>query len=359
MFQKMNTVYIAPYNLNLTTTQAIATQNSQSTQQVFNEFRFFYQPPDDNNFYHVTCKVLHNYVQNPETWEDDYDCEFLYQSSNAKYRVTCKLLSHSLVINILNKEFYERDFDINDLKRKYILTWHQKYNLELSLKQALPFLQDQILKSETHVAFNSETATISQRNMNIDASNQVITQATAFQPTQSYQSTQQELRLFYQPPNDNNFYHVTCKMNYVQSSENIVSWEYDYDYEFSDTIYVTCKLLSHSLIVNLLNKEIYGRDFDVNDLKRKYVLTWNQQLNLKLNLERVLPFYIPVNLVGQMGSDSNENTSQFHDNIESDTIQTISTIDKQSYFDNAMFDNNVIQDTNGQATYPDFNNISY
>ncbi|RIA96717.1 hypothetical protein C1645_815035 [Glomus cerebriforme] len=327
----MNTVYTALYN---STTQAITTQNSQSTQQVLNEFRFFYQPPDDNNFYHVTCKVLHNYVQNSEIWEDDYDCEFLYQSSNVTYRVTCKLLSHSLIVNILNKEFYGRDFDVNDLKRKYILTWnfYQKYNLELSLKQALPILQDQILKSEPHVAFNS------------------------FQPMQSYQSTQEELKLFYQPPNDNNFYHVTCKMNYFQSSKNLVSWEYDYYYEFSDTIHVTCKLLSHSLIVNFLNKEIYGRDFDVNDLKRNHVLTLNQQLNLRLNLEQVLSFYfyIPVNHVGEMGSDSDENTSQFHENIESNTTQTI---DNQTYFNNAMSDNDAVQDV--QDTYPDFNNISY
>ena len=45
--------------------------------------------------------------------------------------------------------------------------------------------------------------------------------------------------------------------------------------------YVTCKLLSHSLIVNLLNKEIYGINFDVNELKRRYLLTLHQILNLE------------------------------------------------------------------------------
>ncbi len=51
--------------------------------------------------------------------------------------------------------------------------------------------------------------------------------------------------------------------------------------------YVTCKLLSHSLIVNLLNKEIYGINFDV-ELKCRYLLTLHHRLNLKTNLNSSL-----------------------------------------------------------------------
>src|SRR4051794_23247101 len=103
--------------------------------------------------------------------------------------------------------------------------------------------------------------------MNVNTSvNQVSTQAAAIQPIQIRQSGQEGLRLFYQPPNDNNFYHVTCKMILQENLKD------DYDYMFSNSrYYVTCKLLSHSLIIDILNKEIYGRDFDIDDLKRKYI----------------------------------------------------------------------------------------
>lgn len=111
-------------------------------------FGLFYQPLDDNNIYHINCKMFLQ-PQNPEIIflsEDDYDYEFFYQNSNANYHVTCKLLSHPLIINILNKEIYGIDFDVNELKRKYTLTLDQKLNLELNLKNFLPFVQEQILK---------------------------------------------------------------------------------------------------------------------------------------------------------------------------------------------------------------------
>jgi hypothetical protein len=116
--------------------------------QNYDEFGLFYQPPDDNNFYHINCKMFLQ-PQNSEIIflsEDDYDYEFFYQNSNANYHVTCKLLSHPLIINILNKEIYGIDFDVNELKRKYTLTLDQKLNLELNLKNFLPFVQEQILK---------------------------------------------------------------------------------------------------------------------------------------------------------------------------------------------------------------------
>ena len=120
-------------------------QGYQSTQRVLlNKFRLFYQPPNDTHFYHVTvtCKIIfQNYPQNSESLEDGYDYEFSYQS----YHVACKLLPHPLIVNMLNREIYKRDFDVNDLKRKNRLNWNQKLNLEVNLKRDLPFLQDQIL----------------------------------------------------------------------------------------------------------------------------------------------------------------------------------------------------------------------
>ncbi|GBC06057.1 hypothetical protein RclHR1_00660011 [Rhizophagus clarus] len=285
-----------------------------------------------------------NYIQNSVSWEDYYDYEFTYQqSSNVKYHVTCKLLSHSLVANILNKEIYDKDFDVSDLKRKYTLTWDQRYNLELSLKKSLPSIQNQILKRE------------SQGNVDMNASaNQILTQATEIQPIQNYQSTQEQLRLFYQPPNDNNFYHVTYKM-IVQ--ENLISLEDECDYMFSDAkYYVTCKLLSHSLIVDILNKEIYGRDFDIEDLKRKYILTSNQKSNLKLYLQQqILPLYSHIH----ERPNSNEDISL--GNAENNMMQAALMVDDQSYFDNVMPHSPNIDGSNDytrQFVYPQqfFNN---
>ena len=50
----------------------------------------------------------------------------------------------------------------------------------------------------------------------------------------------------------------------------------------------------------MLNKEIYGFHFDVDELKRKYLLSSQQKLNLELNLNHVLPFYLR-----EIGTDFN------------------------------------------------------
>ncbi|GBC06058.1 hypothetical protein RclHR1_00660012 [Rhizophagus clarus] len=133
-------------------------------------------------------------------------------------------------------------------------------------------------------------------------------------------------RLFYQPPNDINFYHVTCEM--VFQSENSVSCDEDvFDYEFFfQNYHIKCKLLSHYLVVNMLNKEVYNRNFDANELRSKHLLTSYQKLNLELNLREVLPFYLHV---------PNGNTG-------SNMIQMNSTFNNQSYLNNNMIDNNSV-----------------
>ena len=60
------------------------------------------------------------------------------------------------------------------------------------------------------------------------------------------------------------------------------------------TFHVTCKLLSHSLVVDILNKELYGIDFDINDLERRYSLTLPQKISLKQGLEQTLLIFFSV-----------------------------------------------------------------
>ncbi|CAB4392172.1 unnamed protein product [Rhizophagus irregularis] len=132
-----------------------------------------------------------------------------------------------------------------------------------------------------------------------DSANQVSAQTTTLQPIQDQLV---ELSLFYQPQNDNNIYHITCRkflQDHLQGTGNSAFLDDNYDYEFfleslddSTTIFhVTCKLLPNSLILNILNKEIYGFDFDVTELRRRNSLTLHQKLNLERNLKQTLPLY--------------------------------------------------------------------
>ncbi|GBB94259.1 hypothetical protein RclHR1_02320014 [Rhizophagus clarus] len=278
--------------------------NMQPMQPISQLNELFYQPPNDDNFYHVTFKLISQPSENSEV---DYDYEFFYDTN---YYVTCKLFPLSLIIDMLNKEIYEIDFDVYDLRRKRTLTLNKKINLERSLKQDLPFLEEQILKS--------------------DFTNVLIDQILTTQ--QSLQSN--ELRLFYQPPNDVNIYNVTSKITLQDHHQND---DDDYDYEFfyqisDDLRHVTCKLLPSSLITGILNKKIYGIDFDTSELKRKHTLNLQQKLNLELNLRQI---FLHIH-EKEMRSDHEGNTISFRGNIESNATQTVSVIDSQSYFDNDM-----------------------
>src|SRR5687768_14153794 len=89
--------------------------------------------------------ILQDYLANSDSasWDndgDDHDYEFFFCDSVMIYHVTCKLLPPSSIISILNKKFYGMDFDVNDLKRRFLLTLRQKLNFEQNLKQILPAL---------------------------------------------------------------------------------------------------------------------------------------------------------------------------------------------------------------------------
>lgn len=113
------------------------------------------------------------------------------------------------------------------------------------------------------------------------------------------QVPEQVIRFFYVL--DNNVYHVTCKMIILQGSfGNSAFWDddgYDHDFFFHITnglvkvYHVMCKLLSSPLITNMLNKEIYGIDFDITNLNCKYLLSSYQKYKLELNLNQLLSLY--------------------------------------------------------------------
>ncbi|PKK70541.1 hypothetical protein RhiirC2_779561 [Rhizophagus irregularis] len=79
--------------------------------QVLNYLKFYYFSQNDVNFYLVICKII---LQDSFNDHNHYDHEFFYQHPSyptIRYHVSCKLLSYSLVENILNNEMCGINFD--------------------------------------------------------------------------------------------------------------------------------------------------------------------------------------------------------------------------------------------------------
>src|ERR1051325_703778 len=95
--------------------QPDATQSNVSYQaSQMDEYSLFHYTPSDDNFYHVTCKILHDVVHLDDHY---YDHGFFYQANDSaanSYYVTCKSLSRSSIVNILNREIYGTDVGVND-----------------------------------------------------------------------------------------------------------------------------------------------------------------------------------------------------------------------------------------------------
>src|SRR6266536_2310137 len=80
---------------------------------IISYLRFYHLSPNDDNFYLVTCKIISQ--ENSSDDHDHYNHEFFYQhpsDPSARYIVTCKLLPHYLVEDILNGEAYGMNYNI-------------------------------------------------------------------------------------------------------------------------------------------------------------------------------------------------------------------------------------------------------
>ncbi|CAB4405468.1 unnamed protein product [Rhizophagus irregularis] len=162
----------------------IATHTMQ--QQVLNYLKFYYFSPNDVNFYLVICKII---LQDSFNDHNHYDHEFFYQHPSypsIRYHVSCKLLSFSLVENILNNEVCGMNFDTK------LLSLVQKFNLEHNLKQKLFYRM--ICDKNTNDVGNNEIQTVSSMadNQNYNdsdfSSNEHIThQDTNGLPTRRFQ----------------------------------------------------------------------------------------------------------------------------------------------------------------------------
>src|SRR3954453_9800138 len=93
------------------------------------------------------------------------------------------------------------------------------------------------------------------------------------------------------------FCHITCRaISQDNASLDDHNYEhYEHVFFYQGIYFVTCELLSPSLIVNILNRKVYGMDLDVNNLKQKESLSLIQKLSLEQDLKQVLPFYLEIN----------------------------------------------------------------
>ncbi|RGB30920.1 hypothetical protein C1646_764700 [Rhizophagus diaphanus] len=133
------------------------------------------------------------------------------------------------------------------------------------------------------------------------------------------------------------FFHITCKI-ISQGSDFFDDRNYDhgffYNINHTENYFITCKIQTHSLIVNELNKTKYGLNIDINNSERKEGLSLFQKLNLEKDLVRVLPSYLTQHHTSnreiRMYPDRNLNSPYGHN------TQTISIGDSQTNFDNSF-----------------------
>src|SRR4051812_25727077 len=102
-----NTAELIDFAIPQKTTTIQSPTQSLSIQQdlQINGCNFFHYTPRDDKFYHIKCKKI---LQDSISFNHDYDYAFFYQSLNdtSNYYVTCNLLSHSLIVNILNRKIH-------------------------------------------------------------------------------------------------------------------------------------------------------------------------------------------------------------------------------------------------------------
>ncbi|RGB30924.1 hypothetical protein C1646_671302 [Rhizophagus diaphanus] len=123
---------------------------------------------------------------------------------------------------------------------------------------------------------------------------------------------------FHYIPYDDCFYHITYQ---TVPRDIVFSDDHDCDhgffyYDSEINYYIKCKLFSHSLIVSVLNRELYGIYSESNNLEQKNPLSLNQKLNLEQVLKQFLPLYFMNNPIieRRMKTSSNKNMNSMTDN---------------------------------------------
>ncbi|GBC06049.1 hypothetical protein RclHR1_00660003 [Rhizophagus clarus] len=95
---------------------------------------------------------------------------------------------------------------------------------------------------------------------------------------------------FYNPTGDHQIYHVTCELLNENNKDFDSLSDHTFYYKLDDkNLYrITCVLISNSLIVQFLNKKIYGIEFK-GEQQQEYLTFSNiQRNNLEFHLKEYL-----------------------------------------------------------------------
>ena len=107
-----------------------------------NKISFFYTSPGDNNHYHITCELLEkDLVKNGllnykiENINHHFDHTFYYQLEENKYKISCCLISPSLIMQlVVNYTGVTAVVSIEHIQEKFCDK--QRENLERHLKES-------------------------------------------------------------------------------------------------------------------------------------------------------------------------------------------------------------------------------
>ncbi|RGB30951.1 hypothetical protein C1646_764657 [Rhizophagus diaphanus] len=100
-----------------------------------------------------------------------------------------------------------------------------------------------------------------------------------------------KISFFYNPPDDHQIYHITCQLLNENNNNSDSPSDHKFYYKIDDkNFYITCILIPNSLIVQFLNKKIYGIELKQGEEEQQEYLTFSssQQSNLEFHLKEYL-----------------------------------------------------------------------
>ncbi|CAB4476845.1 hypothetical protein RhiirA1_418538 [Rhizophagus irregularis] len=128
---------------------------------------FFYNPPNDFQIYHITCELL--YEDADPSSDHTFYCKL---DDKTSYRISCRLISHSLIVQFLNKKMYGIELRQGEEQHQDFLTFSnvQRDNLEFHMKE---FIFNQVTHKKVDKNSDVNNNVLSTRS---DTENKIIVQ---------------------------------------------------------------------------------------------------------------------------------------------------------------------------------------
>jgi len=157
---------------------------------------------------------------------------------------------------------------------------------------------------------------------------------------------------FYRPCNDNQMYHINCEEmplsfeNFSQLINNVDNNSIHNHVQF-DNIYVfyhvqidskkiyklTCEMIPYTFMIQFLNKNIYGREF--NQIEQQQKFSRHHQENLRLHLKKDLVNYFTPKKIYKQNNDLYNNFIQDYRAYENMISSNTNTFNHAQQYNNA------------------------